>query len=218
MKAFNNFLLVQGYILRPKVLKMKNISTILSVLALLLIAVLFYLHFSSGNTSKISSRSDSSDSTFTSDEFRIAYFEMDSLENNFEMVKEVKNELTKKEEAINTELTRLEKNYRDKITKYQNQGPTMTQVQSEAAQRDVMQMQQNIQNRKQALDQEYQDFYMRQMKSVKDKIEGFLKEYNQSKGYSYIVAHEPGLFYYRDSIYNITQDVIKGLNNLHKKK
>ncbi len=197
---------------------MKNISTILSVLALVLIAVLFYFQFTSGSSTKISSKSESIDSTFNRGDFRIAYFEMDSLENNFEMVKEVKTELTKKEEAINNELSRLEKNYRDKITKYQNQGATMTQVQSEAAQRDVMQMQQNIQNRKQALDQEYQDFYMRQMKSVKDKIEGFLKEYNASKGYSYIVAHEPGLFYFRDTTYNITQDVIKGLNELHQKK
>lgn len=197
---------------------MKNISTILSVIALVLIAVLFYFQFSSGSSTKISSKSTSNDSTFNNGDFRIAYFEMDSLENNFEMVKEVKTELTKKEEAINNELSRLEKNYRDKITKYQNQGATMTQVQSEAAQRDVMQMQQNIQNRKQALDQEYQDFYMRQMKSVKDKIEGFLKEYNASKGYSYIVAHEPGLFYFRDTTYNITQDVIKGLNELHQKK
>ena len=197
---------------------MKNISTILSVVALVLIAVLFYFQFSSGSSTKISSKSAYNDSTFNGGDFRIAYFEMDSLENNFEMVKEVKTELTKKEEAINNELSRLEKNYRDKITKYQNQGATMTQVQSEAAQRDVMQMQQNIQNRKQALDQEYQDFYMRQMKSVKDKIEGFLKEYNASKGYSYIVAHEPGLFYFRDTTYNITQDVIKGLNELHQKK
>lgn len=197
---------------------MKNISTILSAVALVLIAVLFYLHFNPAGATRVTTKSYSSDSTVQNREFKIAYFEMDSLENNFEMVKEVKNELTKKEEAINGELTRLEKNYRDKITRYQDQGATMTQVQSEAAQRDVMQMQQNIQNRKQALDQEYQDFYMRQMKSVKDKIEAFLKEYNEDKGYSYIVAHEPGLFYYRDTAYNITQDVIKGLNDRHKKK
>ena len=80
---------------------MKNISTILSVIALVLIAVLFYFQFSSGSATKISSKSTSSDSTFNGGDFRIAYFEMDSLENNFEMVKEVKTELTKKEEEIN---------------------------------------------------------------------------------------------------------------------
>lgn len=197
---------------------MKNISTFLSVLALVLVGILYFLHFKSDKTDSVSSNAKGHDSVLNSNSFKIAYFEMDSLESNFELVKEVKSELNKKENAINNELSRLEKNYRDKITDYQNQGANMTQVQSEAAQRDVMQMQQNMQSRKQALDQEYQDFYMRRMKSVKDKIEEFLKEYNRTKGYSYIVAYEPGLFYYRDTVYNITPDVINGLNEMHKKK
>lgn len=143
---------------------------------------------------------------------------MDSLENSFQMVKDVKTELGKKEDAINGELSRLEKNYQNKIAQYQSQGATMNQVQSEAAQRDVLQMQQSIQSRKQALDQEYQDFYMRKMKDVKTKIEDFLKTYNAQKGFSYIFAYEPGLFYYRDTAYNITGDVIVGLNGTYKKK
>ena len=94
----------------------------------------------------------------------------------------------------------------------------MTQVQSEMATRDMMQLQQNMQSRKQQLDQEYQDFYMRKMKEVKTRIEDYLKEYNAKKGYTYIFAYEPGLFYYRDTTYNITGDVLKGLNEQYKKK
>jgi outer membrane protein len=151
-------------------------------------------------------------------EFRIAYFEMDSLESSFEMVKDVKNELGKKEETINGELERLERSYRNKAAQYQSQAQTMTQVQSEMATRDMMQLQQNMQSRKQQLDQEYQDFYMRKMKDVKTKIEDYLKQYNAQKGYTYIFAYEPGLFYYRDTTYNITGDVVKGLNEQYKKK
>lgn len=197
---------------------MKHLSTILSALALILVGILYFLHFKSEKSSTVSVKTKNNDSSASNTEFKIAYFEMDSLESNFELVKEVKSELNKKENAINNELARLEKNYKDKITSYQNQGANMTQVQSEAAQRDVMQLQQNMQSRKQSLDQEYQDFYMRRMKNVKDKIEEFLKEYNSTKGYSYIVAYEPGLFYYRDSAYNITPDLLKGLNEMHKKK
>ncbi len=134
------------------------------------------------------------------------------------MVKDVKSELSRKEEAINDELGRLEKSYRNKVTQYQSQGATMNQVQSEMAQKDVLQMQQNMQGRKQALDNEYQDFYMRKMKDVKTKIETFLQEYNNKKGFSYIFAYEPGLFYYRDTAYNITADVIQGLNAQYIKK
>ncbi len=190
---------------------MKNGILILNMILVVLVGILFYLHFTSnGNTSK--KTEPKVNQSVSSKDFRIAYFEMDSLENSFAMVKDVKAELSRKEEQINSELERLEKSYRNKVAQYQSQGATMTQVQSEAAQRDVMQMQQNIQNRKQALDQEYQDYYMRKMKDVKTKIEDFLNAYNDQKKYSYIFAYEPGLFYYRDTTYNITSDVIKGLN------
>ncbi len=190
---------------------MKNGILILNMILVVLVGILFYLHFTSnGKTSK--KTEPKVNQSVLSKDFRIAYFEMDSLENSFAMVKDVKAELSRKEEQINGELERLEKSYRNKVAQYQSQGATMTQVQSEAAQRDVMQMQQNIQNRKQALDQEYQDYYMRKMKDVKTKIEDFLNAYNDQKKYSYIFAYEPGLFYYRDTTYNITNDVIKGLN------
>ncbi|MBA2328529.1 MAG: OmpH family outer membrane protein [Chitinophagaceae bacterium] len=197
---------------------MKNGLLIFNIVLLALIGVLFFLHFS-GNKTKVKSETSVTGKNVEAQDFKIAYFEMDSLESSFELVKEVKNELGKKEEAINNELSRMEKNYRNKVTTYQQQGATMTQVQSENAQRDVMQMQQNMQSRKQALDNEYQEFYMRKMKQVKTEIENFLQKYNSGKGYSYIFAYEPGLFYYRDTAYNITNDVIRGLNDeLTKKK
>lgn len=191
---------------------------VLNVVLLIAVGILFYLHFSSKGATPAKTTSSEQAAASASPEFKIAYFEMDSLEASFSMVKDVKSELGKKEDAVNGELSKLEKDYQNKIARYQQQGPTMNQVQSEAAQRDVMQMQQSIQSRKQSLDQEYQDFYMRKMKDVKSKIEDFLKEYNSAKGYTYILAYEPGLFYYRDTAYNITSDVIKGLNSQYTKK
>ena len=197
---------------------MKNGMLALNVVLLVAVGVLFYLHFSSnGNTARVSTTGKQAPSSASSD-FKIAYFEMDSLEASFAMVNDVKVELGKKESAINGELARMEKSYQTKIAQYQQQGASMNQVQSEAAQRDVMQMQQNMQARKQALDQEYQDFHMRKMKDVKSRIESFLADYNAAKGYNYIFANDQGLFYYKDTAYNITADVIKGLNGIYTKK
>ncbi len=197
---------------------MKNGLLILNGILLLAVGVLFYLHFNS------SSKPDAKPATSTvnnsapdGDGVRIAYIEMDSLENSFALIRDVKNELERKEVAMNNELTGLEKKYRSKATEYQGQAATMTQVQSEMATRDMMQLEQTIKNRKMALDQEYQDLYMRKMKDVKSRIENFLKDYNKDKKYTYILAYEPGLFYYRDTTYNITGDVISGLNKQYKK-
>lgn len=197
---------------------MKNGILILNVVLLVLVGVLFYLHFSSKNPSAAKTASKQSATAADAKDFKIAYFEMDSVESSFQMVKDVKAELTRKEEAIGTELERLEKNYRNKIAQYQAQGANMTQVQSEMAQRDVMQMQQTMQSRRQSLEQEYQDLQMRKLKDVKTKIEDYLKQYNTDKGYTYIFAYEPGIFYYKDTTYNITADVIKGLNQQYAKK
>ena len=199
---------------------MKSINLIFNVVLLLLIGVLFYLHFSTAKTPKttaVSKTTEATPATANSD-CKIAYFEMDSIENSFSMVKDVKAELSRKEEAINNELARMQRSYQEKANDYQSKAATMNQVQSEMATKDIMQMQQNLQSRKQQLDEEYQNFYMRRMRDVKTKIEDFLKGYNTDKGFAYIFAYEPGLFYYRDTAFNITGDVIKGLNETYKKK
>jgi outer membrane protein len=197
---------------------MKNGMLVLNVVLLIAVGVLFYLHFSSRNTASQNATASKGAPASGPNAFKIAYFEMDSLEASFAMVKDVKNELSKREDAVNGELSSLEKRYQNKIAQYQQQGATMNQVQSEAAQKDVMQMQQNMQSRKQALDQEYQDLYMRKMKDVKSRIEDFLRKYNATKGYSYIFAYEPGLIYYRDTAYNITPELVKGLNEQYSAK
>src|SRR5215213_2792301 len=188
----------------------------LNIVLLLAVAVLFYLHFSSKTASGVKPVADKPASSKNNMDCRIAYFEMDSIENSFTVVKDVKNELGREEDKINNEMASLEKKYRDKINQYQSQAATMTQVQSEMANRDVLQMQETIKGKKQELDSRYQDLYMRKMRDVKSKIEDFLKEYNNQKGYAYIVAYEPGLFYYKDTAYNITPDVIKGLNERYE--
>jgi outer membrane protein len=197
---------------------MKNGLLVLNGILLVLVGVLFYLHFSGKNKTNIVAGSSNANPAVAADGFRIAYFEMDSVENSFDMVKDVKAELSKKEDGITTELTSMEKEYRNQATKYQSQAPTMNQTQSEMAQRHMMQMQQNMQNRRQEIEQGYQDFKMRKQKEVNERIEAYLKEYNASRKFSYIVSYEPGLFYYKDTSFNITGDLIKGLNDAYKTK
>lgn len=198
---------------------MKKGLLVWNVLLTLIAGYLLYAHLGAKNKNTTSNRISSlSDSARINKFFRIAYFEMDSVESNFSMVKDVKSELSKKEESMNNELDIMDKMYRNKVNSYQENARTMTQPQSELATQDIMKTQEDIKNRKQSLDQDYNEFVMRRMKEVKNRIEEFLIEYNKSKGFSYIVSYEQGLFYYKDTIYNITADVIKGLNEIYKVK
>lgn len=219
LPAFNVSKPRLGFIFVHNFVCMKNGSLVLNIILLVAVAVLFYLHFSSRNkTEQAKVVSSQAGGSVPRGDFRIAYFEMDSINNSFAMVKDVKTELTSEEEKINNELTRLQRSYNDKLVQLQNSQQANSQIQSEGIQREIMQLRDKITSRKQDLDQKYQNLYMRKMQDVKGRIESFLQEYNKSKGYTYILAYEPGFMFYRDSAYNITNDLVKGLNEQYKKK
>jgi outer membrane protein len=200
---------------------MKNGLLVLNVILTLAVGYLLYAQLSSKKTGKTVNTEDkppSKDASANNTPFCIAYFEMDSVEANFGMVKDVKAELNKKEESINTELEIMDKSYREKVNDYQQKAQAMTQVQSEMATQDLMKTQDQMKGRKQTLDQEYNDLVLRKQNDMKSKIESFLKEYNKTKKYSYIFSSDPGLLYYKDTAYNITTDVIKGLNDQYRQK
>lgn len=200
---------------------MKNGLIILNSILLIAIAVLFYLYFNSKKTTgTLNNRTEAKDpvSNFSNSDFRIAYFEMDSIDNNFEMVKEAKKDLNKKEDAINNELAKIDRAIRDKANEYQNKSARMSQAEMEMARNDMMERQRNFDAQKQQYDQEYKDMFTKKMQEVRAKIEVFLKEYNKTKGYTYILSSDPGLFYYKDTLYNITGELVKGLNEMYKKK
>lgn len=149
---------------------------------------------------------------------RIAYFEMDSIEAHYDMVKDVQAEIQNKEKEYSNGLSQLDLTYRKRIQEYQQKGSSMTQADYEKAQMDLKQLEDRLKGTKQDLDQQYQDFVQRRNLSLKKKIEEFIAEYNKNREYTYIVVYEPGLFYYKDTAYNITPQVIKGLNEAYKKK
>lgn len=189
-----------------------------NILLTLVAGYLLVMQFGSGGKKSGKGNGNDTDSLKNSGQFRMAYFEMDSVASNFDLVKEVKAELNKKEEDINRQIDALSKNLQQKYKYYQNQAESgsMTQAQMDAAGADIKKMDDDIKARKLQLDQEYNDLMVRRQGEIKTKIEAFLKDYNKTKNYSYIISYEQGLFYFKDTAYNITADVVKGLNELHK--
>ena len=196
---------------------MKQISTLLSVLALIGVGVLFYLHFS-GN-SKSEKPASQSASTASKGEFKMAYFDIDSLQEKYEYFKDVSGEVKNKEAEVTSQLTTMQNNYQKRLRQLQEKGPTMTQSEGEAAQRELAGLQQNYQQRQMTLEQDLKKQQVELMTNVRTKIENFLKDYNKEKGYAFILSYEPGfMLYYRDSVYDITNDVINGLNSAYQEE
>jgi len=190
----------------------------LNIILLVAVGVLFFLYFGKGTTRTTRIKENSKDSIIDNRPFRVAYFDMDSVESNFVLAKEMQSELMKKDDNISGEMNRMQQNYQQRFQKLQQQGPTMNQAQVEAAQRELFQMEQNIKSRKSQLDQDYQAYYVNKQQEIISLIKKFCEDYNKDKKYSMIIANEPGLIYYKDSAFNITPALLKGLNEMYSKQ
>lgn len=193
---------------------MNRVLLTVNVVLLILVGVLFYFHFSSKDNSPKVAGVQTGDKKEGA--VRIAYFEMDSVNNHFNLVKQVESELSKREQEMTNDLSRMEKQIMDKVREYQSQ--PLSQVQSEVATNDVRERQKQYEMTKGKYDQEFQQLFMNKKVEVRTKIEEFLKDYNKDKGYTYIFSYEPGFIFYRDTMYNITNDLVKGLNEKYPKK
>jgi len=198
---------------------MKNGLLVWNVLLTIAAGFLLITHFTKKKDGPIA-RDWKQDSLSVGRPFRLAYFEMDSVQANAYMVKDVQAEIEKREKEYSGQLSQYEAAYRNKLQEYQQKerGGTMTQADYEKAQLDLKQLEDRLKGKRQELDQQYQDFVMRSQLNLKKAIEEFISEYNKEKQYTYIVSYEQGLFYYKDTVFNITADMVKGLNQQYKAK
>jgi len=193
---------------------MKQLSLILSIVAVGLAGVVLFLH--------IKEKQPSPRPVVTTPNgapvFAIAYFDMDSLENNFQSYKEAMSRLKTKEENLTGELATMEKSYQKKIAEWQQKGTAMSQTEAEAANREYQQMQQRYASRKQEMEQTLETYKRDELGKLRKKLEDYLKDYNKDRKYNYILSYVPDFMFYKDTIYNITPDLIKGLNEAYKVK
>jgi outer membrane protein len=197
---------------------MRNIAMVPGLLALLLTGVLFYVVYHKAQPVPAVISTDHSNQS-VGNNLRMAYFNLDSLEAHYQYFKDVLDQVKGKESEMNAELSGMEKNYQKKISEWQKKAPTMSQTEGQEAQQEYAQMQQNYQIRKQTLQESLMKHNEDLKTDIRRKIEDYLKDYNKSKGYNYIISYDANSFIYlKDTANNITDDLVSGLNAAYKKK
>jgi outer membrane protein len=148
---------------------------------------------------------------------RIAYINMDSVQENYAFAKEILDDIRRIEQDNNFRLEKLSDDYNKTLQSYmqQDQQAGLQQL-SEVHQQDLMERQKRISDQKQSLEQDYVKKVGLLEQSLRDKIKTYLKDYNKDKKYAYIMSLEERMFYYVDTVYDVTVDVVKGLNEQHK--
>ena len=191
----------------------------LNIVLLICVGVLFFLFFNrKDNTSSVTPARTDPDTAPQWQHTPVAYFDMDSIEANFVLWKQVQAEVVKREAGINDTINQMKMSFQNYYQKLQAQSANLSPRQKDSLGNELAQMDAQIKNRTAELNQNYQAYFMSRQQEIVTKIKNYCKEFNKDKKYSYIIAREPGLFYYTDTAYNVTSELLKGLNAFYTKK
>jgi len=149
---------------------------------------------------------------------RIAYIEIDSLTAQYEFAKENSLELEKKgtnaRNTIQSKSQQLEKNVANFQQKLQNNGFT-SREQAESAQAALQREQNNLVALQQRLESELANEQAKFLQAFQDSLDHFLSDYNADKKFDLILNKAAIL--QADKRYDITEEVINGMNRRYKK-
>ena len=146
---------------------------------------------------------------------RIAYVELDSLMSQYQLYKDYEGVLTRKGADIQNTLgqrqRRLESSAAAMQRKYENNG-FQTRDELESAQRNLQQQEIELQELAAKLNNEFNEEQARINQEARDSIQNFLKIYNQTKKYDYVMIKAGDNLLIANPQYNITKDIVTGLN------
>jgi len=96
----------------------------------------------------------------------------------------------------------------------QRKASTLTQEQGESAQRSLMSKQQQLEQEAQNLRASYTEQETKFNEELQKRLDDFLKSYNADKRFAYIFSYRSTAsnILYKDPAYDVTPDVIKGMN------
>ena len=195
---------------------MKNLSLVLNVVLLVAVGVLYYLHFSgkTPSNSKPVMAAVPKPAITGNGQVAIAYVELDSLNENISYIKTKRKELEAEQRSIETEWENGYRGLEAKKDNFLKKGNAITQEMAQEFQGQLLQEQQQIDEKKQNLSQRLNEKSYKFMDDIQKKLKDFLAEYNSLRNFTYIFTTGTGLDYmvYKDSSLNITADVIAGMN------
>ena len=150
---------------------------------------------------------------------KIAYVELDSLMSEYQLYKDYSEVLTRKGTNIQNTLAdkqrKLEQHAASMQKKYESNGFT-TRDELERAQNNLQREQEELQQLADRLNGEFNNEQARVNEEARDSIQAFLKEYNKKKKYDYVMIKAGDNLLIANPKFNITNDIIKGLNKRYK--
>jgi outer membrane protein len=193
---------------------MKNISLIINAVLVIAVGILFYLHFSGSKNHVNYALTDTTSAKIPSGE--IVYINIDSVYAKYEYFKDQKKELGDKQSKVQFDLNSRTEKLKKSIDDYQYKAQRGLITSSEAQQTEqkLAQDQQTLYQYRDGVTSQLAEEEQVMNRKIFSSIVDFLKEFNKSGKYKYIMSHGfGGNLLYVDPKLDITNVVLVGLNS-----
>lgn len=189
---------------------------VVNIIFALGIIVLLVLNFTKKATSTNASLGNSEVST----SLKVAYVDLDSIQEKYVYYQEKMLEFDKKKEAADRDLNAAFQKIDNERLAFLKKGQSITQAEAENFQQMYQGKLQNLDQQKKVLENNIAEEGMKTMDELKKRMNDFIVEFNKQKQYSYIFSHSSAInfLFYKDTTYNITNEVVEGLNQAYKKQ
>ena len=152
---------------------------------------------------------------------KIAYVELDTLMSQYQLYKDYSEVLTRKGNNIQKTLAQKQRaleNHAASIQKKYERNEFTTRDELERAQASIQKEQADLAELADRLQSEFAMEQARINDEARDSIQSFLKKYNKTKKYDYVMIKAGDNLLIANPKYDITNDIIKGLNKRYKIK
>lgn len=153
-------------------------------------------------------------------DMKIAYVEVDSIMSQYKFCKEYSLILQKKGQNIQNTLAQKQQALQAAAANFQQkvQQNAYTREQAEGVNASLQKQNNDLQILNQRLSAEFQNETDQFNKALRDSIQHYLASYNKDKKYSIIFSKQGDNLLYADKAYDITNEIIAGLNKAYKGK
>lgn len=153
-------------------------------------------------------------------DMKIAYVEVDSIMSQYKFCKEYSLILQKKGQNIQNTLAQKQQALQAAAANFQQkvQQNAYTREQAEGVNASLQKQNNDLQILNQRLSAEFQNETDQFNKALRDSIQHYLAYYNKDKKYSIIFSKQGDNLLYADKAYDITNEIVAGLNKAYKGK
>ena len=190
----------------------KNILKVLTITA----ATMATLSSCNQSAPKVDAKSDTPQKVPAS--LKIAYVEVDSIMSQYKFCKDYSLILQRKGQNIKSTLAAKQQQLQAAAANFQQkmQQNAYTREQAEAINANLQKQNADLQMLDQRLTNEFQNETEKYNNALRDSIQHYLKIYNQDKQYSLILSKAGDNLLYADKAFDITNEVVAGLNKAYK--